>query len=506
VIALAIEELYPDRLTEQYEMLAYHFARAEDWERALEYLLKAADKSARAYANREAVALLDQALEAAQHLGDAVSTETRMAIHESRGGLFFMLSDFARSHAEAGQLLALARRAGDAVKEASALAAMGFASLWKHDFDLALAESGKAIDAGERMDAKAVLAAGHLTTGFVRAVTGRLDEAQQEFDRTLAFSRAAGDKVREAFGLGMSAMLRNWEGEYADARRLAASGMQVARESGVAIPLYWSFFTNVVVLGGKGDYEDALAAGYEGLRLCEKVGDEVMYQRDLNTLAWVWSELGDLTRAVEYNRRCAEGARKRGDSETVANAEINLADVALAQGDLPLAQEILDGVHRMVNDPSTSEWMRWRYSMHLFASLADLCIARGDDGTAARWADECLEIATRTRARKNLVKGWRARGEIATRQRRWDDAEQALRETLTLALALNNPGQLWRTHAALAHLAEARGRPDDARAAYAAALAVVDRMRAGLTTPETRAVLDRADFVRRLADGARAAQ
>ena len=149
--------------------------------------------------------------------------------------------------------------------------------------------------------------------------------------------------------------------------------------------------------------------------------------------------------------------------------------------------------------------MRWRYSMHLFASLADLCLARGDDRTAARWADECLEIATRTRARKNLLKGWRARGEIATRQRRWDDAEKALREALSLPLALGNPGQLWRTHAALARLADARGRPDDARAAYAAALAVVDRMRAGLTTPETRAVLDHAEFVRRLAEGAGAA-
>src|SRR5688500_2694620 len=242
IIALAIEELYADRLAEQYEMLAYHFGKAEDWQRAFDYLLKAADKSAQTFANREAVALLDQALEAAEHLGDAVTVETRMSIHESRSGMFFMLSDFARSHAEAARLLELARRAGDPVKEAAALAGMGFASLWAHDFEHALAESREAIDVGTRAETKPVLAAGHFTTGFVLAVTARLDDAQHEMDQTLTFSRAAGDKVHEAFGLGMSALLKNWEGRYEDAERLAADGLRVSRDSGVVLPLYWNFF------------------------------------------------------------------------------------------------------------------------------------------------------------------------------------------------------------------------------------------------------------------------
>src|SRR5688500_13959332 len=41
LIGRAIEELYADRLAEQYEVLAHHFSHAEDWPRALDYLLKA---------------------------------------------------------------------------------------------------------------------------------------------------------------------------------------------------------------------------------------------------------------------------------------------------------------------------------------------------------------------------------------------------------------------------------------------------------------------------------
>jgi predicted ATPase len=45
-IGLTIEELYTDRLAEHYEVLAYHFLRGEEWERALHYLRDAAAKAA----------------------------------------------------------------------------------------------------------------------------------------------------------------------------------------------------------------------------------------------------------------------------------------------------------------------------------------------------------------------------------------------------------------------------------------------------------------------------
>jgi len=57
LIGLVIEELYADRLSEHYEVLAHHFSRAEDGAKALDYLLKSAEKAANAFASREALAL-----------------------------------------------------------------------------------------------------------------------------------------------------------------------------------------------------------------------------------------------------------------------------------------------------------------------------------------------------------------------------------------------------------------------------------------------------------------
>jgi len=55
-VGLAIEELYPDRREEFSGALAYHFARAEDWERAQQYLFKAADQAGTVAADAEALA------------------------------------------------------------------------------------------------------------------------------------------------------------------------------------------------------------------------------------------------------------------------------------------------------------------------------------------------------------------------------------------------------------------------------------------------------------------
>jgi class 3 adenylate cyclase/tetratricopeptide (TPR) repeat protein len=489
LIALAIEELYADRLTEQYELLAYYFAKGEEWGKALEYLLKAAEKAAQAFANREAVALCDQALEVADQLGWAVDAKTLMTIRQARSNLYFVLSDFERSRAEAGRLLVLARQAGDRVTEGTALARMGLASKWTHELDLALDYARQAIDIAEAADAKPVLAEGHWITGYVHTGTGRLGPAGEEFAQALMISRSAGDVVHQALALVQAGQLKNWQGEYVEASRLQAEGLRIARPHGLWLPLLNGLWVKGLALTGQGDYDEALTMFEEGLVLSEKVGDEVWHQRLLNSLGWLHSELGSLDRAFDHNRRSAEGARKRGDHEVIANAELNLGDIFLAKGDLAQAQEFLEGVHCLVNDPATSEWSRWRYSIHLFASLGELWLARGDVARAGAFAEQCLELATRTNSRKYLVRGGRLTGEIALARRQWNEAEEALRQTLSIAEALGNPTQLWKTHLAFGRLWAETTKPAMAREAYYAARAVIDSIKGSLRNSELRASL-----------------
>ena len=43
----AVESLFADQLEDFYGLLAYHYSKAEEWEKAQAYLLKAGDQAGR---------------------------------------------------------------------------------------------------------------------------------------------------------------------------------------------------------------------------------------------------------------------------------------------------------------------------------------------------------------------------------------------------------------------------------------------------------------------------
>ena len=488
-IGTAIETLYPDRLAEHADVLAHHFGLAEAWAKALTYRMKAAEKAAANFATREAIALYDEAEDAMARLGDAVSPEVRIALHRTRSDLHVVTSDFDRAHADAEHAAALAERAGNRVAEGTALVAMALASFFGHRFDQALADGARAIALGEATGAPAVLGGGHLATALVHEITGRLDESRPRFDTVIAISRPAGDVATEAMALVFGAELVAWEGRHADAAPLYDQGIRLARRHGVLMAALEGMFMAGVNLTAKGDYDAALTTLEDGLALAEKVGDANYTPRTLNSLGSLYMECGALDRAWDLNRAAAQQARERGDHEMIANAELNLGDIALQRGDLALAQEILFDMRRLVEDPATSAWMRWRYTLHCYASLADHAIARGAWDEARAHAERCLAGAVQTRSRKYVAKAHRLLGEIATARRQWAEADAALREALTIAEAIHQPTQIWKTHVARALLAQARGEKDAAVQAAQRAEATLDALRHAVRHPELGASL-----------------
>jgi len=61
-VAEALERLFPERVAEQVGLLAYHWERAEDAEKATEYLLRAGDQARLSYAHAEAIDYYERAL------------------------------------------------------------------------------------------------------------------------------------------------------------------------------------------------------------------------------------------------------------------------------------------------------------------------------------------------------------------------------------------------------------------------------------------------------------
>src|SRR5262249_44702485 len=101
-------------------------------------------------------------------------------------------------------------------------------------------------------------------------------------------------------------------------------------------------------------------------------------------------------------------------------------------------------------------------------------LTRGDAAQALVLADECLKLAEPTMSRKNLVKGWRLKGQALLAQGQREQAETVLARALTLAREVGNPPQLWKTYQALGALYESQADLERARGAYQSAIDVID--------------------------------
>ena len=498
LIGEAMEELYADRLQEHYEIIAYHYAKGEDWGKALEFILKAADKAKQSFANREALTYLDQALEISEKESNTVDTSTLMSIFEARSDLFLILNEFQRSISESEKLLAVARRDSDRINESKALTAMGYASMWHHNFDLANDYAHEAIKVAEKIGDQSVFAGGHFILGQVQALSGQLDKAKEKLEQALHISQTAGNIMYESLSLGNLGILKNWRGEYAEASDLLYKGYKIAKENNLLAPHFDNLFGYGITLTGKGEYDRALDIFEEGLALTEKVGDEIFHLRVMNSLGWLYMECGDLKRSFDLNFQAAGRAKKRGDPETIANAELNLSDIFILKGDLTSALEYLENVQRLANDSTTADWMKWRYTTHLLSSFGEYWLASGDLNRADNFADQCLERAARTNSRKYLVKAWRLKGEIAGALDRPEDAGAAFQKALSIAQFISNPTQLWKTHAAIGKFQYNNGKQDQSKESYRAAREVVDRIKAGLHNDKLRSSLEDFDQMREL--------
>jgi hypothetical protein len=82
----------------------------------------------------------------------------------------------------------------------------------------------------------------------------------------------------------------------------------------------------------------------------------------------------------------------------------------------------------------------------------------------------------------------------------WNEAAGWLQQARTLAQAVGNPTQLWKTHLALGRLHAAARQPEQARQAYRATRAVIERVKAHLRNSELRAGLEKSSLIQHVYD------
>ena len=463
MIGRAIEELYGDRLSDHWETLAHHFYRGEEWGRAFDYLVKAADKALAAYANAEACAAIDRALEVGTHLG--IDEAQTAALLERRGRALFGVSDFPGAiHAYREALTG-----APAAARARLHIALADALVLGHELDAAVVAAGEAQRLAEPVEASAVGGMASFIVGFVSLVRGNLEDAARAFTDGSRAAQASHDSGLAAMTDAYMALMANWRGDYDAAVTALRPIPDSFRRANALLQAAESSSHLAIALAGAGRYAEALAVLAESIALAESIGEKFWRARMWNTRGWILGELGAREAATEANQRCLDLADQLGSlclaPELVGNATLNLADVALVAGDAPVVVPYLERVGALLAD-RRNEWMTWRYGMRHHLAAAELALAHGESARAREEIEAGLVTARRTRSRRYIVRGLRVLAAGSAAEGNYWDAERLLLQSVSEARALGNPPQLWHSCLAYGRVLDRLGRRDEAIAAW----------------------------------------
>lgn len=508
-VATVLENVYATELENWYEELAYHYSRAHMPPKAFTYLVKSAHKALAAGATAEALRLCGLALDTCDSLGGN-GPQGQAEVLELRGNLEFALGHYQAMAADFETVAQLRHVRSDDQRLAAARASQGTALLYDHQFAAAEEALHAALQLAQgRFEAIELRAAAVLTD--LLYVTGRVREARPVFARTAALAETVADPFARAYVQVLIApFILQWEGRFEESLEAARQASPLVESSEDLALSLWRAWHLGLTLGSCGEYEPALSGLERAVQACIRLGDSVMQARMLNTMGWIYSELGEYERAIELNELSSRIANQAGtpDPEIQNNARLNLADCLLLLGRTDNAESHLQLVERIVRQPGPQDrWMLWRYSQRLFHVQGEICLSRGELNRARQYADECLHLGYETGSRKNIVKGRRLRAEICLASGRMSEARDDIVGALQLAHEVGNPPQVWKTLLVSAQVCESMNDRGAAQTALGAAVDVINgvavklrdtQLRASfLASPPVRQVFSRVDSTTR---------
>ena len=298
----AIEALYPDRLEEYYELLAYHFGRNGGTGKAVQYLDLANQKAARLNAMGEAKAYFDEAM---------ALLDTLPEIEENRKRRISMLV----SQGEAFMLLLKT----------------------PEYYDLLTRYESMARELGN----PELLGAFYGRLGQCGYLFGKYDQAIHTLGKAAKLFQVAGNTKEAGYAYLYWEYCHLDRGDYEQVLNLKEDVLR-AMEHQLNLPLHtYALSAASRAYAYRGHWDEAVEEAQKALSVAQKFSDNSMISFVTWNLSMAYTLKGDFARAVEYGELAVQKAPTPGDK---AWAERSLGWACCRAGELNRGLGLLTAV------------------------------------------------------------------------------------------------------------------------------------------------------------------
>ena len=425
----ALETLYAERLDQAYDRLAYHFSKADDVARAVEYLTRFAERAAGMDAHGEATPALQEALGHAERLPLAERDRRRLEL---------------------------------AVRQAESLHFLGR----RQEIVDLLLPSQEVVDG---LGDPGLAGQYYFWLGWAHAWLGHRADAARTLGRSLAEATRSGDdallgRVHRALALEWTYSGRPLDEALAHARQAVSLLERTADRFWLSQALFNLSYCAYYV----GDFDAAIEAAARLDALGEQTGSRrARAEAAMGGLSY--AVRGDWSRGIEVCRRALELAPDPFETAFV------LACLGKAYGEAGDVERAVPTLEEAVQLADRVRSLQWRQYFRTWLGDAYRLAGRLDD--AREVARRTLEVCTELTFLIGVGACQQVLGRIAQAEGALPDAARYLRDAVRTLSAIGARFELGRTHLELADLARGQGDGATAGAHATEALALFRPLR-----------------------------
>ena len=432
-----LETLYAERLAEVYERLAYHYARTDDSVKAVEYLIRAADKAAASYAHGEAVGALAEAARHAERLAAEAQDRPILDVALRQARSLYFLGRFPES------------------------------------LDLLLRQRERV----ERLRDSSLAASYHFWLGYTHSHLGDHAEADRNARRAIQEASRTGDQATVGRAYYLLARGGFWSGRFYEGVQHGRQAVHLLEPTEARWWLGAAHWAVAFNYGFMGEFATALEAATAAHAIGEAIGDPRLQTYAAWTTGWLRAGMGEWDEGIEACRLSLENSP---DPVNTADAMSFLGYAHVGKGEAGAAIPLLTRANE-----------RWRQFEHrpmlgwFTAVLAEACLLEGQPERARDLATEALGFSGDAGFPYGVALAERILGRIARASGDLAEADAHLARGLETFAAIGARSQAAETRLDCARVACAQG--DSATAARHLAEAVAAFGALGLPRLEARA-------------------
>ncbi len=429
-----IEDVYRDKLNEQYEDLAEHFSRAKNREKSILYLEKAGNQAREKFQNDKAISfyrnvrdILDEESEASKfgeillNEADVLQTIGRneasfencaraLKIFETtqepkrvveslnrQGFLLRLLGKGDQALQTLKKSLTIAQKFQDQYGVSEAYNHLGVVCFDKGEYALALEYHEKRAQLSDRLGDRKAVSLAYRNIGVVYHNQGDHKKALEYYQQAHSHFQKLGDRMSASITLSSIGNLHVNMGDLDQALRCYHECLEVFEEFGFKRGVSMIIGNLGVVSHQMNDYPKAMKYYETMMELCKEQGDLHGKSRTLGNMGVIHQDLGEFHSALEYHEKRMELCKQLGDRRGMFITLSNLGRVYAGLHEHELAISYTD---RAIQE---GEVLGVRYELsEVLYDKAFLLHTKNEDAKALEINQKALEMAQEAGAKKTV--------------------------------------------------------------------------------------------------------